>query len=434
MEQGQQARALDELETARGRFAGNPAPWIAQSDMLVRLSRFDEAARVLDGARQKFGDRVNLRLARERLVIARGGPQVNAALNELAGGTEAFPRDERRRLLSILATDMSRQQDLPGAIRTLERLVELEHDSLQPRLMLFDLTLQTKDRAKAEAQLAAITERDPQFGQYCRARYLTWQASAAPDSAAREKLRQDARGLLNDLKTRRPDWPKAPLALAALTEQEADDPSLNADQKKEKLLAAIADYRRTIELGLRDPAVVRHVVTLLFRAGRGSEALEVYGQVPSAVQLTGDLSREAVQIAINNRDFRQAEEIARKAVATNPGDFQARVVLAGVLLQQRQTDQAEAEIRKAIDAARNDPERWFTLIRFDVQTRQLDKAEKVVTEAEASVAASPCPWPSSASTSAPPSRRPTPSAPGPGTTAPAAGSTRPWPRSRTRTT
>ena len=43
----------------------------------------------------------------------------------------------------------------------------------------------------------------------------------------------------------------------------------------------------------------------------------------------------ASQIALANRDFRQAEEIARKAVEANPDDFQARVWLAQVLMEGR---------------------------------------------------------------------------------------------------
>ena len=112
-----------------------------------------------------------------------------------------------------------------------------------------------------------------------------------------------------------------------------------------------------------------HVVELLFQAGRGSEALEIYSQIPAIGQLTGDLGRRASQIALANRDFRQAEEIARKAVEANPHDFQARVWLAQVLMEDRRPDDAEAEIRKAVDAAKADPDRWLTLVRFVVLTR-----------------------------------------------------------------
>ena len=80
---------------------------------------------------------------------------------------------------------------------------------------------------------------------------------------------------------------------------------------------------------------MRHFVQLLFQAGRGSEALEFYSQIPAVGQLTGDLGRMATQIALANRDFRQAEEIARKAVEANPEDFQARLWLVQVLMEER---------------------------------------------------------------------------------------------------
>lgn len=385
-EQGQQARALDELETARSRFPTNPRPWIDQSDMLVRLSRFDDAQRVLDGARERLGDRADLRLARERLVIARGGPKVVPALTELAVGIDSFSREDRRRLLTTLAANLARQQDLSGAVRIYSRLVELEPESLQPKLQLLELALRSKDYRLAETQIDAIGKLDSEFGQYCRATYLIWQAPEAADPA---KLRRDARKLLDDLKTRRPDWPKVQLALATLSEQEMNTPTLDESQKRESLLAAIAAYRRAIDLGVRDPAIVRRIVALLFRAGRGSEALDIYGQIPTAVQFSGSMSQEAVRIALNQRDYRQAEEIARKAVAVNPGDFQARVWLAQVLFEERQIDQAEAELRKAVDAAKSDPERWLTLVRFDVLNRRMDRAEKAVNEAESSLSGSP---------------------------------------------
>ncbi|MHB1556470.1 MAG: tetratricopeptide repeat protein [Isosphaeraceae bacterium] len=390
VEQGQQAKALDELETARGRFPTNPGPWIDQADMLVRLGRLDEAQRVLDGARERLGDRVDLRLARQRLVVARGGSRVVPALGELAVGIEAFSHEDRRRLLTSLAADLARQQDLSGAIGLYTKLVELEPGSLQPKLQLFDLALRAKDRRLAEAQIDSISKLDDeQFGQYCRATYFLWQAADAADAARAAAFRRDARKLLDELRTRRPDWPKVQLALAALSEQEMNAPDLDDSRKRESLLAAIAAYRRAIDLGLRDPAIVRRAVALLFRAGRGSEALDVYGQIPSAVQFSGAMSQEAVRLALAQGNYRQAEEIARKAVEANPGDFQARVWLAQVLFEERQIDQAEAELRKAVDAAKADPERWLTLLRFDVLNRRMEKAEQVVQEAEASLTGSP---------------------------------------------
>jgi cellulose synthase operon protein C len=385
----QEAKALDVLETARGRFPKHPGPWIAQADILIRQKKLDEAQGVLDRARQQLGDRVDLRLLRARLAVARGGLQVVPALNELARGIEPFSREDRRRLLTDLAFELARQQDLAGAAQAWSRLVEQEPERLMPRFQLFDLALQTKNREQAEGQIRAITKLDEQFGQFCRAQFLVWQAQGEAEAAAKEKIRGEARVLLSDLKARRPDWLRVPLALARLSEQELDEAGLDDAQKREKLESTINSYRRAIELGLRDPGIVRHVVELLFRAGRGSEALEVYSQIPALVQLTGDLGRRASQIALANRDYRHAEEIARKAVEASPQDFQARVWLAQVLLEERRPDDAEAEIRQGIDASKADPDRWITLVRFAVLTRQAEKAEKAVRDAEAHLSAKP---------------------------------------------
>ena len=134
---------------------------------------------------------------------------------------------------------------------------------------------------------------------------------------------------------------------------------------------------------------MRHVVQLLFRAGRGGEALEVYSQVPGVGRLTGDLERMALEYAFANRDFRQAADLARKAVAANPDDFQARLWLAHVLAQDRRPDEAEAVLRAAVDAAKADPDRWVNLVRFEVLNRHPEKAERVAEEAEGQIDKTP---------------------------------------------
>jgi tetratricopeptide (TPR) repeat protein len=191
---------------------------------------------------------------------------------------------------------------------------------------------------------------------------------------------------LTELKTRRPDWSRVPLALARLDEEEYADAGQDEALKQAKLESAIASYRRAIELGLRDPAVVRHCIQLLFRAQRGSEALEIYSQMPAGGQLAGDLGRMASEAAVAMGEYHQAEELARKAVEANPEDFPARVWLAQVLLRDRRPDKAEEELIKARDANKSDPDRWLTLLRLMVLTHQPDKAEVIARDAETSLA------------------------------------------------
>ena len=178
--------AYDELETARAQFPKDPRPWTARAELLIRQGKFDErsqARALLDRARQQLGDRVELRLARMRLVASRGGPQVVPALNELARGLEAFSREDRRRLLTALAAELGRQQDLEGATGAWARLVEEEPESLQPRLQLFDLALQAGDGKQAEEQIRKV-EQARRALRLVSAGPSSWPGRRAPPTAA----------------------------------------------------------------------------------------------------------------------------------------------------------------------------------------------------------------------------------------------------------
>ena len=51
-------------------------------------------------------------------------------------------------------------------------------------------------------------------------RYLIWQAQRAGDKDTKQAIQAKARGLLEDLVSRRGDWSVIPLASAELAEQE----------------------------------------------------------------------------------------------------------------------------------------------------------------------------------------------------------------------
>ena len=310
-EQEQLAKAMDALQTARSRYPQAVEPWVTEARLLGQEKKFDEALSVLDRAQKALGDRIEFRHTRAWLWVRKGGPKALAALKALGADLETFPKESRRTLLATLATELTRQQDIPGAALMWSRMVEQDPEDLDPHLRLFDLALQTADTAKIAQQIEAIKKIDSSHGQYCQADYLIWQAGRAEDKAQRERLRTDARALLTDLKTKRPDWAPIPLASAKMEEQELTQGGLDEARIREKHESLITSYLRAIDLGTRDSAVLRRTVQLLFAASRGSEALQLMNRVPSVSQFA-DLGRLASRYAIENRDYRQAVEIAQR--------------------------------------------------------------------------------------------------------------------------
>ena len=389
VEQGQRARAIDVLETAAARLPTSVVLWIEQVEVRAWQKEFKAARELLDraeqGVRRPGRPPAGARTARDRRGRAPGRPDPQRA----GRGIEPFSREDRRRLLTELATDLAPRGTWrgpsgpgPGWPRRSPRASSRASSSSTWR----------SDPAtprQAEAQVRAIEKLDEQFAQFCRAQYLAWQARGAGDAATKAKLRVTARGLLTELKARRPDWYRVPLALASLDEQELEETGPDEARKREMLESSITSYRRAIELGYRDTAVVRHFVQLLFRAGRGGEALEFYSQIPGIGQLTGDLGRMAVADGRGQSRLPPGRGAGTQGGRGQPRGFPGPGVAGRVLMEDRRPDEAKAVLRAAVDAAKADPDRWSTLVRFEVQNRHPERAERVVQEAEAHIGKTP---------------------------------------------
>ena len=388
----QDAKAREVLSAARVQFPKAIEPWTAEVEVLLRRKKFDEAIGLMDLAREQFGDRIELRRVRVAAAVAKGGPQAPATLNDIAKNIESFPKDQRRSLLALLAGELGRLEDRQGAARMWSQLAEEDPQDIDARLHLFDLAIQAADTAGVEKQIEAVDKIDGLYGRFCRAEYLIWQAGrpdGTVDKVEKERLRTDARALLTDLKSRRPDWKMIPLVTSRLEEQELAQEGLTEKEKQEKMDALILTYRRAIDLGSRDSAVVRRLVYLLTASGRGSDAIQLFTQIPATSQLGGELERMMLKTAMQNEDYRQAEEIARKAVAAKPNDFQERMWLANILLATRRPGDAEEQLRQAVALGKDDPNRWRTLVAYLVQSRQFDKAEAAISDAEANLTQAP---------------------------------------------
>ena len=393
VEQDQKDKAIDALKTARARFPGSVGFWIMQVEVLVQRKEFAAARALLDEARQKLGDQVDLRLARARFAIADNDPQVVSTLNDLAGGIEAFSREDRRKLLTELATDLGALKDLAGAARVWSRLAEEEPESLQPRVQLFDLALRAGDAKQAEAQIRAVEKLDEQFARLWRALYLTWQARAAGDAgtkATKAKLRVEARGLLTELKAHRPDWYRVPLAMAGLDEQELEETGLDEARKRELLESSISSYRRAIELGFREPAVVRQrrPAPLPGRAGgRGPGGLQPGSGRRPACRRPG---ADGVGVRPGQSRLPPGRGPGAQGGRGQPRRFPGPVVAGPRAGARPPPGRGRGRAPRAVvDAAKADPDRWVNLVRFEVLNRHPEKAERVAEEAEGQIDKTP---------------------------------------------
>ena len=390
--QDKTAEAQDLLEKARSRSPLDVKLWIKSAELLRRQRKFDDARKLLDQAQKSLGDSVALRLERARLLPVQGGADLPKALGALAEGSASFSGADRRRLLEVLAQEAARLSDRTLATDLWSQLAKLDPKDLEPRFHLFELALQGKNRADIENRLneiKRIEEVDGSNGKYGEALYLIWQSANTTDLKEQANLRNAARSLLNDLGSRRQDWPRIPRTLAELALADLSQPDLSDDEKKEKQYDAAKLYLKAIELGLRDPDVIRRATDLLYATGRNQEAMSLWTELSTTSAAGSALLLQCSLEALRHRDLEGALELARKAKAANPNDFQVRRWLALRLIDKQLLTDAENELREAVAAVPSDPARRTALVEFLTLTKQLEKAEKAVHDAESALREKP---------------------------------------------
>ncbi len=372
---GQDAEARSILTQARDRFPDHPEFWTALAALNANRGQTQASLEELDRAQKQLGDRVEIRLARAGYWTRVGGPEALKNLAPLAQGLDTFSTADQTRLLATLATAHRQLDDLEGARRLLDRVVELAPDDLAARLAQFDLALEAGDEADLQKLVAQIHTLDDRLGdgtswRYAQARYLIWSATRSK-TVDRKQLDQ-ARPILVELGVRRPSWSLVPLA-----EAEIDDFLGNPD-------GALKGYLRAIELGDRRLEVIRRAVQLLNARARYDQADEILRKLQEQGPVAGDseFGRMAAEVSLRAKDPTRALELARQAVPPNSPNYQDHLWLGQILGAAGKSAEAENEIRQAVALKGDAPEARVALVVWLARTGKTEQAKTAVEDAQ----------------------------------------------------
>jgi tetratricopeptide (TPR) repeat protein len=248
-------------------------------------------------------------------------------------------------------------------------------NDLRLRLLLFNLAQQTGDEAaigRILSEIRAIEGGPGTFWRFCEATRLLGVAA----NGNRDVL-DDAQQYLDAVATRKPGWTLVLLAKARLEELRG-----NAEQ-------AIANYRRAIDLGERNPRTVRQLVQLLYKRQRYEEADQEIRKLQKQTQIDADLQRLAADVSLRKQDPIRAVEMALQAVATDSSDYRDHLWLGQVMAASGEArfKEAEEHLRRAVELNGQAPECWIALVRFLAGREQTAAAEAVVAQAQAKLPA-----------------------------------------------
>ena len=403
---GDKTGARAALEATRDRWPDRIEPWLGLAVLDGREAKFDQAQAAIDRAAKKFGDRVEVRLARAKILVDQGRDPALKGIPALAADLSAFHDDQKRALLSGFVDAYLRVNAPEEARKIWSRVEELQPNNLGVLVKAFDLATLSGDQEGMVKTLEAIQKLEGADGTYwhlgrvfliIRQKVMEKAASiqAAGESvgqsqAGRQKVMekvpsiQEARDHLAKVVSRRGDWPRAVLAEAQL-----DDLEGNQAQ-------AAQHFFRAVELGESNPRVLHRALVLLFEQQRFAEADQVVRKLAELGPIPDELRRMAGEIALKNQDPERALRLARETTA-GPVKSADDYVWQGQLLWglSRQADakgqreqaaklrvEAEQALRTAIRIPSARPAAWVVLLQFLLGNQEKARAEAVLQELE----------------------------------------------------
>jgi tetratricopeptide (TPR) repeat protein len=378
---GETARARELLEAAR---AGQPKRvelWAALADLEARDHKPEAAFRLLDEAEKQVGDGAPLRVARLRCLLASGAADSEASFETVSAGLDRLPEAERVTVLAAVA-EAHEQLGRSGEARRLwDEVVRLRPNDLDAHLHLFDLALRGEDAGQAAQALDALRHVEGEggvLGRYNEARLLIRQAERG-DKSGLTKAREE----LQAVSRRRPGWSQV-----AVCQGQINDLEGNEDR-------AVENYLRAIELGDRQPEVVRRALRLLYDRRRYADAELVIQRLPDQGGQAEGFQRLATEVSLQTGNYNRALELAGKAVRADSDDYRDHVWLGQVLWaaaqradvetgRRREAEaRAEAALRRAVELAPAAPDARVALVQYLARTGQTAAAREETDRAAA---------------------------------------------------
>ncbi len=370
------------LEATRERWPDRIEPWVGLAALDSRDGQIDKANAGIDQATKKFGDRVEVRLARAKVLVNQGRDAALKGLPALAADVSSFNEEQRRALFGGLVEAYLRVNAFTEAQETWSRVVGLQPNNLGVLVKAFDLATWAGDQEGMAKTLDAIHKVEGDDGTYWHLGqvFLTIRKKIAGKVVSIE----EARDHLAKVISRRSDWPRAVLAKAQL-----DDLEGNHAQ-------AAQNFFRAVEMGESNPRVLHRALVLLSAQQRYAEADQVVRKIAELGPIPDELKHAASEIAWKNKDPDRALQLARAATAGAVKTAETQIWLGQLLWNLSQQadakgqreqaakmrEEAEKAFRAAIEAPNALSAARVVLLRFLLSNSEKAKAETVLKELE----------------------------------------------------
>jgi Tfp pilus assembly protein PilF len=365
-------------------------PWLGLISFAAAKANLAQAKELMRTAENRFKDKAEFRLAQIRFCSRYYDADAQASLQRLETELAAFTPREQSALLQAIAEAHYWAHMYQDSARILRRMLQmpLHAQDVRVRMQMLELALLQNDNAQAQSVLNEIKRIDGDggvdwnFGEALRLIRLGATPPTDPkrergDAERRDERRtslERARHHLSVATAQRPNWHPIIQARAELDELQG-----KPDQ-------AIANYRRAIDLGSRDPQATKQLLLLLSQAQRFDEVEQLLLRMQKQFGTTDEIVRYYVAHSYNRHDFKKAEFLIKQVVASNSTNYRDHLWMGQILSTTGQSpEDAEKALRRAVELAPQQPETWINLARHligigkhQAAKVEIDKAAKAL--------------------------------------------------------
>ena len=372
---GRQADAIKLLDDLVEKNPEFPSAWVA----LARIKFNGRSEPALDAVRKRPGNSPAMRVAQAVLMSAQAVPAAQEQFRKLGENIDNIATADLRSLWFGLGEATLRAlpaQPTPEAIASLrdiaisffERAAAADPLDLTSRAILIDLGQAARRQDVTDAALAGIVNVEGPAGPIGTFATVSLRL---PSAKGNEAEIADLRTKAKQVEASRPGWGRVYVALARLDEMDGRNDS------------ALENYRKAIDRGDRQEAVIRRVVELYRLRKQDNIAANLLQTLYTEVPLPDDLERFRAIMYLLERDIPASERPTIDRVAPEKSNDYRILMLRGALLTAIRADaDALMAYRKAIECNDASPDAWTALVGNLVRLGKIDDAKRALAEAQ----------------------------------------------------
>ncbi len=359
------------LRTACEVHPEQPALYLALAEISAREGDFRTAKAALARGDKALKNRLDWLWLRIDWQTRRRNEQSPSELNRLEsrlGKVSSLDRAQLERHLVEVHKQMGNHSDVE---RLCARLLGQSGNDAQVRFWLVESQLARNHFREAKRQVAALRKLEGEAG-------LGWRCATAEmlirQTGDGEPARlEEARILIDYARKARPNWSQ-PIFLGA-----------SLEDKKGKTEAALAEYRRVLDLGDYRPLALSRVLRILADEKRWAEAFAVCESALRKGALDPEMQRVAADLAVKADQKSRAHDIATMIVPESNANYRDHLWLGELLDAASRPSSAREAYERAVELAPDGVTPYLALISHLVRNRHRAEAAEVLERMKATL-------------------------------------------------